>query len=499
MAMLRLVCLGVAATWVDATERLVRTSLTPEQEAAMQAVFVCIGSDRVVDAMSLYIDVCVKNDLLTQALSQNRGWTAEDAAGLQASQREQFCAPACRTAVTDYISEVVTCYEPAMRQEMLAQTEEGLRSTDIWGDCDGVTQGGVGGLIVLPSFIWAFMSGDPHLTTLDGREYTFNGLGEYWLVQDLEGSAAVQARFERCSGSSDVTCTTAIAIKVGVEDESLEIRLSADDLELQVFKAGVQIDPSNADFGTKHDRITASSANSIEVETIYGIKVKVTASAGQLTMAVATEMLLRGIMRGLYGNFNEDDTDDFILSNGTKLHGDPSEADIFDFGESWRVLEDQSLFMYSEKPYSSYHDTDYEPQLLHGVEPSAEAMLACEAAKLEGTSLHNCAVDATVTGNTAAYVDVYTVAQSMVKEKRLEECSQKILASHCSSQPKPSPSTGNDAAKVIYIVTGVVLSFILIGMCACVTTAYRKSIRKTIDGFEEEVRTLEDHAVTRHV
>ena len=27
------------------------------------------------------------------------------------------------------------------------------------------------------------MRGDPHFTTIDGLTYTFNGLGEYWLVR----------------------------------------------------------------------------------------------------------------------------------------------------------------------------------------------------------------------------------------------------------------------------------------------------------------------------
>ena len=29
----------------------------------------------------------------------------------------------------------------------------------------------------------AFMRGDPHITTIDGKTYTFNGLGEYWLIE----------------------------------------------------------------------------------------------------------------------------------------------------------------------------------------------------------------------------------------------------------------------------------------------------------------------------
>jgi len=39
------------------------------------------------------------------------------------------------------------------------------------------------------------MSGDPHIQTLDNLEYTFNGLGEYWMVKSK--SFELQARTER--------------------------------------------------------------------------------------------------------------------------------------------------------------------------------------------------------------------------------------------------------------------------------------------------------------
>ncbi len=32
-------------------------------------------------------------------------------------------------------------------------------------------------------FCLGWFWGDPHITTLDGLQYTFNGLGEYWLLK----------------------------------------------------------------------------------------------------------------------------------------------------------------------------------------------------------------------------------------------------------------------------------------------------------------------------
>lgn len=42
---------------------------------------------------------------------------------------------------------------------------------------------------------WFF--GDPHIRTLDGLEYTFNGLGEYTLLETTDGNFTLQGRTVR--------------------------------------------------------------------------------------------------------------------------------------------------------------------------------------------------------------------------------------------------------------------------------------------------------------
>ena len=37
-------------------------------------------------------------------------------------------------------------------------------------------------------------AGDPHLATLDGLDYTFNGLGDFIFVEDTNSSAVIQVR-----------------------------------------------------------------------------------------------------------------------------------------------------------------------------------------------------------------------------------------------------------------------------------------------------------------
>lgn len=45
--------------------------------------------------------------------------------------------------------------------------------------------------------ITAQAAGDPHITTLDGRDYTFNGVGDFVLVQDLNSTVVIQVRTEQ--------------------------------------------------------------------------------------------------------------------------------------------------------------------------------------------------------------------------------------------------------------------------------------------------------------
>ena len=57
--------------------------------------------------------------------------------------------------------------------------------------------------------VWGF--GDPHITTLDGFIYTFNGIGEYVLVRSVDDGIEFQGRTEEV-GNSDATAFSAFAI-----------------------------------------------------------------------------------------------------------------------------------------------------------------------------------------------------------------------------------------------------------------------------------------------
>ena len=58
------------------------------------------------------------------------------------------------------------------------------------------------------------MFGDPHFKTLDGANYTFNGIGEYVMVDAQNGNFQLQARTSLAQGNSTIaTIFTAGAAK----------------------------------------------------------------------------------------------------------------------------------------------------------------------------------------------------------------------------------------------------------------------------------------------
>lgn len=64
------------------------------------------------------------------------------------------------------------------------------------------------------SFLPAWMFGDPHITTLDGANFTFNGLGDFQLVRAWDGNSSflLQGRTAQ-TGSAQATNFIAFAAK----------------------------------------------------------------------------------------------------------------------------------------------------------------------------------------------------------------------------------------------------------------------------------------------
>ena len=72
--------------------------------------------------------------------------------------------------------------------------------------------------------------------------------------------------------------------------------------------------------------------NRIESTFSNGISVTVTLLSGLLNVVAVLPQDFMGLSQGLLGNFNGNDTDDFIYPNGTVLDNDASDRMIHSFG-----------------------------------------------------------------------------------------------------------------------------------------------------------------------
>ncbi len=73
------------------------------------------------------------------------------------------------------------------------------------------------------SCIIAFGFGDPHITTTDQKTYTFNGWGEYILLETEDDSFALQGRTHLVGGA---TATQFNAFAFGIPSQNVTIQVS---------------------------------------------------------------------------------------------------------------------------------------------------------------------------------------------------------------------------------------------------------------------------------
>ncbi|WP_223645656.1 VWD domain-containing protein [Corallococcus sp. EGB] len=214
--------------------------------------------------------------------------------------------------------------------------------------------------------------GDPHLTTVDGVRYDFQGAGEYVLLRDLD--LELQARHtpvqteqpvgpdEHTGLTGCVSITTAVAARVGPHRISYQMNVEKPELlELRVDGKPVTLDkelllPSGG-------RITSTPASGgIRIESPGGTRITITVDWWAhyhlwymnigVEQARATEGLLGPIAPGNWLP---------TLSDGSQLGALP--GDLTDrhvglyekFGESWRVTKETSLFDYA----SGYSTASY--------------------------------------------------------------------------------------------------------------------------------------------
>ncbi|OWF43039.1 sushi domain-containing protein 2-like [Mizuhopecten yessoensis] len=198
--------------------------------------------------------------------------------------------------------------------------------------------------------------GDPHLTTLDGQDFTFNGLGDFILVEDDASSVVVEVRtaqaqdteghYQNASIFSGVAMTTK-----GVSDV-IEVHRDTNTVS-QILVNGLVV---TNDLSTSVTQFKGLSVQKIRTDANTDTILVVLESSGlAVSMDVTSDLInvlvmvgddaMKGHLRGLLGNYNGNPNDDFISRTGVHLSSDIDMEQIhFEFGLTWEVPENKTLF-----------------------------------------------------------------------------------------------------------------------------------------------------------
>jgi hypothetical protein len=214
----------------------------------------------------------------------------------------------------------------------------------------------------------AAMEGDPHMTTVDGIHYDFQGAGEYVTLRDI-GGTEIQARMTAISttffpGPNDytgiascVSLNTAVAARIGTHRVTFQPNISGvpdpSGMQLRIDGVLTTLGPGGVAVGAG-GRVIPSSSGGIEVEFPDRSVLLVTpgwwASQGKwyLNVNVARTGATDGIIGSLApGSWLPP------LPDGSSLGPRPATPhqrwiDLYQkFGNAWRVTSATSLFDYA--------------------------------------------------------------------------------------------------------------------------------------------------------
>ncbi|XP_063960551.1 uncharacterized protein LOC129267997 isoform X2 [Lytechinus pictus] len=259
-----------------------------------------------------------------------------------------------------------------------------------------------------PRFGWFW--GDPHINTIDGKKYTFNGLGEYTLMSYSHGDGFnLQSRTGKAfNGTEPVehgTVFTGFAATQGITTVEFQLNDNRTEMNTLVNGSSINMTAFLEDGYDSLDETFILSSDTSDNETEPANETKVTAlfqadgyPSTSFTVTFKNGILDIGVMvppeyaengtgRGLLGNVNGNKSDDFLLKNGTILTDPPgrnlTDSEIFQFGQTWQISEEESLFEYGDSDWSSYNPSNYTPIFLDellDLDPvrTAAARAACQ-------------------------------------------------------------------------------------------------------------------------
>jgi len=255
-------------------------------------------------------------------------------------------------------------------------------------------------------------TGDPHFDTFDDNYYSFQGTGDFYLVSSA--NLTVQSRYQPCDSGSSVTCNWG----VGVTTPTLTISL--------IWFPGLYLTINGNKASTYNTVLLPGKAGNVVFDNNTGysdLSMNINIFAQQLQITVDIYDIYSNVavglfggygnkVRGMCGTFSNNPNDDFALPNGTIISTNPTDDQINQFGELWRVLEVDGAFDYSLFSYNSMNNPST-PSLSQASftnpDLQAQAEAVCGGLGLSDKAYAACLFDVAATGsiNAASVHGIY--------------------------------------------------------------------------------------------
>ncbi|XP_053408702.1 uncharacterized protein LOC123559399 isoform X2 [Mercenaria mercenaria] len=267
-------------------------------------------------------------------------------------------------------------------------------------------------------WFWGWGWGDPHFLTLDNRNYTFNGYGEYLLVQHINTTDSTDSKFQIQTRTelalnedgtfTDATIFSGFAIQTGSDWVQVELNDNKTGIKLYAGSNNTNWAEYTQDFDqnalsyTEGGLILSRENDTVVAKFTIGLQFQVTQSNGVLQYGISLRDEFQGQTIGLLGNFNNDTADDLIPRGTSSPLESPDESEIFNFGQTWITSAEESIFKYfSEKSHADYSFPNFQPKFTADLNQT----LVAEAPGVCGADNTQCIYDYAVTGNKALAED----------------------------------------------------------------------------------------------
>ena len=289
--------------------------------------------------------------------------------------------------------------------------------------------------------------GDPHMLTLDGFRYSFQTVGEFLLAQSQDGQLIVQTR-QTAVPNRDLSLNTAVAVKIGRDRVGYYAPTNGKDVVLKVNGEAITLQDetvklSGGGFLQKRGSEYTIESDRSEQVVIRPIQV---ANLKFVNVTLSIPETQRNQMVGLLGNFDSNPNNDLKTRLGKVLPSQSSygsvksvlanflpvpmpldavEREFFaklnrDFGDSWRIKPEESLFDYSKGESTATFSDRRFPKRYHSLVslmPSQlrQAEAVCREAGIGGDMLQGCLMDVGLTGDASfARSMVNTLARNVL-------------------------------------------------------------------------------------